>query len=61
MRNKKIKTFYTDKQVCFDSIRESSYSQSPLKPHLLMKRFEETGYQNLLEIESEFEPIKKEY
>jgi len=58
--NSKIKTFYTDKQVCFDSIRESSYSQSPLKPHLLMNRFQETGYSNLLDIDGSFEPIKKE-
>lgn len=56
----KIKTFYTDKQVCFDSIREKSLSQSPLKPHLLMKRFVEKGYDNILDIESNFEPIKKE-
>jgi acetoin utilization deacetylase AcuC-like enzyme len=58
--NSKIKTFYTDKQVCFDSIRESSYSQSPLKPHLLMKRFDETGYGNLLDIDGSFAPISKE-
>lgn len=58
--NSKIKTFYTDKQVCFDSIREKSFSKSPLKPHLLMKRFVEKGYDNLLDIESNFEPIKKE-
>ena len=57
--NSKIKTFYTDKQVCFDSIRESSYSQSPLKPHLLMKRFQETGYDNLLDIDGSFAPISK--
>jgi len=58
--NSKIKTFYTDKQVCFDSIKESSYSQSPLKPHLLMKRFQETGHADLLDIDGSFEPIKKE-
>lgn len=58
--NSKIKTFYTEKQVCFDSIRESSYSQSPLKPYLLMKRFDETGYNDLLDIDGSFEPISKE-
>jgi acetoin utilization deacetylase AcuC-like enzyme len=58
--NSKIKTFYTDKQVCFDSIRESSYSQSPLKPYLLMQQFVKTGYDNLLDIEEEFEPITKQ-
>jgi acetoin utilization deacetylase AcuC-like enzyme len=54
-----IKTFYTDKQVCFDSIREKSYSQSPLKPHLLMKRFRETAYKSLLDIDDSFEPVTK--
>jgi acetoin utilization deacetylase AcuC-like enzyme len=58
--NSKIKTFYTDKQVCFDSIKEKSFSKSPLKPYLLMQRFAEKGYDNLLDIDGDFEPIKKE-
>jgi acetoin utilization deacetylase AcuC-like enzyme len=58
--NKKIKTFYADKQVCFDSIKESSYSQSPLKPYLLMKRFAETGYDELLDVDGSFKPIKRQ-
>jgi len=60
IRNKKIKTFYTDKQVCFDSIRESSFSQSPLKPYLLMEKINNGPYANMLDITDEFEPIKKE-
>ena len=60
MRNKKIKTFYTDKQVCFDSIKEKSYSQSPLKPALLMKKIAEGPYASMLDIESKFEPVTKE-
>lgn len=57
---KKIKTFYSDKQVCFDNFGEISYSKSSQKPYLLMKRFDETGYANLLDIDGSFEPIKKE-
>lgn len=60
MRNKKIKTFYTDKQVCFDSIRESSFSQSPLKPYLLIEKIKKGPYSEMLDITDEFEPIKKE-
>ena len=60
IRNKKIKTFYTDKQVCFDSIRESSYSQSPLKPYLLMEKIKNGPYSDMLDITDKFDPIKKE-
>ncbi len=60
IRNKKIKTFYTDKQVCFDSIRESSFSQSPLKPYLLMEKIKNGPYAEMLDITDNFEPIKKE-
>ena len=35
--NKKIKVFYTDKQVCVQDIASKSYSKSPLKPKLLME------------------------
>jgi hypothetical protein len=59
-RNKKIKTFYTDKQVCFDSIRKESFSQSPLKPALLMERIKNGPYANMLDITDDFKPIKKE-
>ena len=31
MKKKKIKVFYTDKQVCMKDIAEKSYSKSPLK------------------------------
>ena len=50
MRNKKIKTFYTPKQVCFDSIKEKSYSQSPLKPALLIDKINNSEYSDMLEI-----------
>jgi acetoin utilization deacetylase AcuC-like enzyme len=60
MRTKQIKTFYTEKQVCFDSIKEKSYSQSPLKPALLMQRIKEGPYADMLDITSDFEPIKRE-
>lgn len=56
----KIKTFYTEKQVCFDSMSENSFCQPPLKPYLLMKRLDETGYSDLLDIDGSFEPISKE-
>lgn len=59
-RNTKIKTFYTDKQVCFDSIKESSYSQSPLKPYLLMEKIKNGNYADMLDITDAFEPIQKE-
>ena len=59
MRNKKIKTFYTPKQVCFDSIKEKSYSQSPLKPALLIDKINNSEYSDMLEI-TDFQPIQKE-
>jgi acetoin utilization deacetylase AcuC-like enzyme len=59
MRNPKIKTFYTDRQVCSDNIAETSSSKSPLKPLLLMKRLKQNGYIKMLEIEEKFEPISK--
>lgn len=60
MRRKKILTFYNIKQVCFDGIREKSYSKSPLKPYLLLKKIKENGYGNLLKIKGDFQPFKKE-
>lgn len=59
-RNKKIKTFYTDKQVCFDSIKESSFSQSPLKPALLIEKIKKGPYTKMLDITDKFAPITKE-
>jgi len=60
MRNKKIKTFYTEKQVCFDSIREKSYSQSPLKPALLIEKITKGPHAEMLDVVGEFQPIAKE-
>lgn len=55
---KKIKTFYTPKQVCHKM--DASFSKSPLKPYLLMKKIQEEGYGDYFDIEDNFEPIKKE-
>ncbi len=54
---KKIKTFYTPKQVCHDM--DDSFSKSPLKPYLLMKKINEEGYADCFDIEDKFKPIKK--
>ena len=59
-KRKRIKTFFTEKQVCFDSIQEESYSQSPIKPYLLMQRFHTTGYGDVLDIVTNFPPVAKE-
>lgn len=58
-RESKILTFYSQRQVCFDGIKEKSYSQSPLKPYLLMKRIKEGEYASMLRIKSDFEPFVK--
>ena len=58
-RNPKIVTFYNKKQVCFDNIKSSSYSKSPLKPYLLLKRMREKGFDNMLEVRGDFEPFVK--
>ena len=55
---KKIKTFYSSKQVCHKM--DSSFSKSPLKPYLLMKKIKEKNYDKYFDIEENFEPIKKE-
>lgn len=55
---KKIKTFYSPKQVCHKM--DASFSKSPLKPYLLMKKIEEEGYGKYFDIEGNFDPIKKE-
>ena len=49
---KKIKTFYTPKQVCHEM--GSSFSKSPLKPYLLMKKINDEGYGEHFNIESKF-------
>lgn len=59
-RKQTITTFYTDKQVCFDSIREHSYSQSPLKPYLLMQKIERGERQSHFEVHSDFPPFNQE-
>lgn len=43
-RNRKIKVFYTPKQVCIDNIKEKLYSKSPLKPMLLMEYLEKNVF-----------------
>lgn len=56
-RKQTVATFYNPKQVCFDSIRERSYSQSPLKPHLLMERIKTSQLKNQFEIHEDFKPF----
>jgi acetoin utilization deacetylase AcuC-like enzyme len=58
-RSKKIRTFYTDQQVCFDNIQNASFSKSPLKPYLLMQRIKQLGMNNLFVQTSQFEPFTK--
>jgi hypothetical protein len=58
--NKQIKTFYTEKQVCFDSIQDRSFSQSPLKPFLLMNRIKNSEFNNAFDIVDDFSPFKRE-
>jgi|GEM_PF-248424 len=60
LHNKKILTFYTKKQVCFEGIKTRSYSQSPLKPYLLMKKIKKGQYSDMLEITEDFKPYTKE-
>ena len=59
MRNPKIKTFFTEKQVCTKNINEKSFSRSPQKPSLLIKKMKQNGYIKMLEIEGKFEPISR--
>lgn len=59
MRARKIVTFYNKKQVCFDNIRKSSYSKSPLKPYLLLKKIKDDGYSDMLNVVSDFKPFTK--
>lgn len=55
---KKIKTFYTPKQVCHKM--DSSFSKSPLKPYLLMKKIQDEGYGEHFDIDDSFAPIDKD-
>ena len=55
-----IATFYTKNQVCFDSIRERSYSQSPLKPYLLMQKIERSEHISHFDIHTDFKPFQQE-
>ena len=59
MKKEKIKVFYTPKQVCEQSIKEKSFSKSPLKPKLLMQYLEGNGFSPFLEIHDGFEPFSK--
>ena len=59
-QNQKIKTFYTEKQVCFDSIQDQSFSQSPLKPFLLMNRIKSSEFGSAFDIVDDFSPFKRE-
>jgi acetoin utilization deacetylase AcuC-like enzyme len=59
-RTKRILTFYTDQQVCFDNIQNASFSKSPLKPYLLMKRIKSKGLNKVFHRNSNFSPFTKE-
>lgn len=59
-RAKRISTFYTEKQVCFENIQSGSFSKSPLKPYLLMQRIKKKGLNKHFSIKSDFEPFTKE-
>lgn len=59
MRRKKILVFYNRKQVCFDGIKEKSYSKSPLKPYLLLKKIKKENLSTMLKVTDDFQPFKK--
>lgn len=54
-----ILTFFTEKQVCMDKIDKNSFSLSPQKPLLLIKRLKQNGYIKMLELVENFEPISR--
>ncbi len=60
MRHNKIVTFYDEKQVCFEGIKDTSFSQSPLKPYLLLERIKNDGIGEMLYINKKFAPFTKE-
>ena len=53
-----VKVFYSDKQVNSSDNMDISYSKSPLKPKLVMRKLQETHA--LYMIISDFDPLKKE-
>jgi acetoin utilization deacetylase AcuC-like enzyme len=59
MRTKKIKTFYTPKQVCLKGIEKKSFSKSPLKPLLLMEYLKKNGFDQVLEFSDDFPAFNK--
>ena len=59
-RSKRILTFYTEQQVCFDNIQTASFSKSPLKPYLLMQRMKKKGLTSAFRFQSNFQPLSKE-
>ena len=59
MYNKKIITFFTEKQVCSTKIDATSTSRSPQKPSLLIKRMKQNGYIKMLDIVEKFEPVSR--
>ena len=59
MYNKKIITFFTEKQVCSAKIDATSTSRSPQKPSLLIKRMKQNGYIKMLDIVEKFEPVSR--
>jgi hypothetical protein len=60
-RSKRILTFYTDQQVCFDNIETASFSKSPLKPYLLMQRIKKKGLTGAFRMQSHFQPFTKTF
>lgn len=58
MRSKKIRTFYTPKQVLREGYL-SNYSKSPKKPELLLKHFEEHGLMDHFDVDGFFEPFNQ--
>lgn len=60
MRNRRIKTFFNENQVCIDNIRERSFSQSPLKPLLLMNKIINSDLKEMLDITNNFNPVDME-
>ena len=59
LKNRKIKAFYNTNQVCQEDIQSRSYSKSPLKPMLLMQYLTDNGFDQYIEVESNFEPFSR--
>jgi acetoin utilization deacetylase AcuC-like enzyme len=59
-RSKRILTFYTEHQVCFDNIQTASFSKSPLKPYLLMQRMKKKELTSAFRFQSNFQPLSKQ-